>query len=188
MGTKLQLLEARQCSAKNLLAKLAWAMNVYHLRECTSWAFNAAGDIEGGTAVLTGFCPGFVPKTVKDPVGSILSNQLQTAKPLDIPCDIEVCTRSDSTLTTHPTSKSAAQGLKGAKKKSMPYHFKDAHPYYVVDQCVWDDASIANILSELPKDAEAINSFDATITACNINRPTWGQKEGRLPTRLGAGC
>ncbi len=171
MGTRLQLREARPCSAKNLLAKLAWAINFFHLRECTSWAFNEAGDIEGGTSILTDFCPGFLPKTVKDPVGSILSNQLQTAKSLDIPCDIKVCIRSDSTLSTYPTSKSASQGLKASEKKNMLHHFKDAHPYYVVDQSVWNGATIANILSELPKDLETIGTFDATIIVCPINKP-----------------
>jgi hypothetical protein len=172
MGTQLQLLEARRCSAANLLANLAWAINVFHLRECTSWAFSAAGDVEGSTAVLTDFCPGFLPKTVKDPVGSILSNQLQTALSLDIPCDIKICIRSDSTLSTYPTKKSAEQGLKSTDKKNMLHHFQDAHKSYVIDQCVWNGATIANILSELPKDLETIATFDVTIVVCNINKPT----------------
>ena len=95
------------------------AINFFHLRECTSWAFNEAGEIEGDTRVLTDFCPGFLPKTVRDPVASILSNSLQTAKSLDIPNDIKVCIRSDSTLTTFPSPKSAAQGLAAIHKKSI---------------------------------------------------------------------
>ncbi len=39
MGTMAQMLEARQCSGADLLGKLAWASNYFHLRECTSWAF-----------------------------------------------------------------------------------------------------------------------------------------------------
>ena len=88
MGTSMQMIEARACSARMLTKNLAWVIHHFGLRESTSWAFTTAGDIEGCNAAPSDLSPGFLPKNTADPASSIMSDQLQTARSLDIPCDI----------------------------------------------------------------------------------------------------
>ena len=57
----------------------------------------------------------------------------------------------------------------------MP-EFEKAHPFDTVTKNVWDGAAIASILSALPKDQAVIDSFDATIIVCNVNRPAGHMK------------
>ena len=61
-------------------------------------------------------------------------------------------------------------------KKSIIRHFQEVHKSYELDPCVWNGATIVNIISQLPKDAETIATFDATIVVCNINRPKGRKK------------
>ena len=117
------------------------------------------------------FSPGYLIKYAI-PSAEILSSQQETARALDIPADISVCVMSDSTLTMHRSPLGKEQGFGTPQRQSIMPEFEKAHPFYNVTKNVWDGASIANILSALPKDQATIDSFDATIIVCNINKPS----------------
>ncbi len=106
----------------------------------------------------------------------ILSSQQERARALDIPQDIYVCILSDSTLTLFRSALGKKQGCGSPGKQRIVPEFEKAHPFYTVTKNVWDGATIANILSALPKDQAVIDSFDTTIIVCNVNRPAGHMK------------
>ncbi len=134
------------------------------------WAFTNSGEASCATALLADFSPGYL---IKDAVPStaILSSQQETARALDIPPDIHVLILSDSTLTLFRSAEGKKQGFDKPGKQSVVPEFEKAHPFYTVTKNVWDGATIANILSALPRDQAVIDSIDVTIVVCNINRP-----------------
>ncbi len=93
------------------------------------------------------------------------------ARSLDLPGNLNICIRSDSTLATYKTLKSADQGLPGKKNKSVLPHLKQKHPHYTLSSDVINGGSLSDAYNSLPKDPDLISTFDVAIVACNGNTP-----------------
>ncbi len=60
----------------------------------------------------------------------MLCTPLQMARSLDLPSNLRVLLRSDSTLTTYVSPKSQEQGIAYKKNASMVQHLKWKHGHY----------------------------------------------------------
>ncbi len=162
--------EARMATAEALPRMLAEAVNKLHLRIRTTWCFTKAGRISSDTAKLRDFMPGNFARSDKDYTLGMLSSGLQMAKSLDLPPNLRILLRSDSTLTVYGTDAGIAEGL-GTKKRSILYDLQWAHRQHYWDAGFLDGQTLSDLHASLAKDPQEIASADVTTAGCNVNAP-----------------
>ena len=121
-GDDAMVARIRQMHGKELPKELARILDALHLRECTTWCFTKEGTVESDQRVLSDFCPGHFVRTNLDPGKGMMSSSLEMAKALDIPSNINVLVRSDSTLRTYVTPNSERDWLATRKNMEMFRH------------------------------------------------------------------
>ena len=99
-GTPEQMTEAGMATGETLSGLLARAVSEHNLRTRSTWCFTKAGRISPNTADLRDYMPGHFTRTDADHSIGMLSSGLQMARSLDLPPNLKILLRSDSTLTT----------------------------------------------------------------------------------------
>jgi hypothetical protein len=141
-----------------------------HLAECTTWCFTKEGDVESDDRVLTDFCPGYFLREAVDPGRGMLTSCLSMAKALDVPSNLKILIKSDSTLKTHATPDSGKDGLASKKSKDMFRHIKNVHPHYQVFGETISGGTVRDICNSLPTTQAEYDLYDCVIVVVNMNQ------------------
>ena len=170
LGTQEMVARFRQLPGREVPRELARLIDAKHLRECTTWCFTQEGNVEGDVRVLTDFCPGYFLRDNVDPGRGMLSSCLNMAKALDVPSNLKLLIKSDSTLKTHHTPNSGKDWLATKKNKDMFPHIRTVHPYYQVHGETISGGTIRDICNSLPTTQADYDSYDCVIIVVNMNQ------------------
>ncbi len=94
------MLEARAATPQTLHQMLADALTRFHLRNRTTGCFTKSGQISTDAGSICDTMPGNAAR--KDVTKGRLSSGLQLARAVDLPPNLRVLLRADSTLTVYP--------------------------------------------------------------------------------------
>jgi hypothetical protein len=94
---------------------------------------------------------------------------------MDIPSNINILIRLDSTLRTYATPNSGRYMLNTRKNKEMFDHIKHVHPYYQINGKAINGATIRTIYDDLPKTQEDYDKYDCVVIVVNLNQAKGGK-------------